>query len=610
MLAVMLSALGAWAQNLWTLKSPVTTITTGKYVLVGMCSHGTGPCYYNSAEGGSRLYRLDKSKSEVTTGSLIESSYVWDVELLSDGKITVKWADDNSKFFIKDSSKNQNFQGTDMAQLIPEVHTIDGKDYIALTLEDTNIGYIHANAPAGNPNLSYWPAYGDDGTAVKFTFYPVEQQGDLLVYGEQMQDGKIYRIQSSTRKTFTGIDGYTCNMKNQEGDANNPGQLWKYVIDGNKAYLQNVYAGLYPQYVKGGGDKTTSIGTSKDYPFTYSINDTNVEHIWNIFFGGRQVNIESDGNVNYWNAENAHHFIYEVEATDEELATMCMNWYNANKYVAPEATASSYQKIDIDENATEIISPNEFAAPSVINEAIDNLAEVEGTLGIEIASANDIHTLFEALSLYTPAVNALTAYNNAVTAHGELLSIAYTPKAEWGTIILPINWANPEGWGRYTCAEAEGSLLTLADFAASDTKNTPMIVSVPKEKIGTTYQMIGYSKGAGEANVTAGLLTGVLEDNTEVPAGSYVLALQKTTGKIGFFPVAEDAHYVLDKYKCYLTLPVSATRYNALFFEGEETGIESIETENAKAEIYDLAGRRVQKAQKGLYIVNGVKVIK
>ena len=839
--AVVLSTVGAWAQNLWTLKSPVTTITTGKYVLVGMCSHGTGPCYYNSAEGGSRFYRLDKSKSEVTTGSLIESSYVWDVELLSDGKITVKWADDNSKFFIKDSEKNKNFQGTDMAQLISEIHTIDGKDYIALTLEDTNIGYIHANNPGGNPNLSYWNAYGDDGTAVKFTFYPVEQAttvavtysykfdgvikaseevealiggsfpagstmpdyvaavwpegtvdvtdagktfevecnsalpfevstdyatahwyalkirdvaftylsydsskeyipasasaysiknqdnymwafignpfdgfkvinkaagdakilsapsaptgdknaeqlarmveetgvagnivwnlkvpthsnpvanvfyiehptatsyafnrqsfnsenalcywtgrdtgsamlvedaydfsqfGDLLFNGEEMQDGKIYRIQSSTRKTFTSIDGYTCNMKNQDYDVNNPGQLWKYVIDGDKAYLQNVYAGLYPQYVNGGGDQTTAIGTSKDFAFAYSINDANVEHIWNISFGGRQVNIEGNGNVNYWNGENAHHYIYEVEATDEELATMCMNWYNANKYVAPEATASSYQKIAIDENATEIISPNEFAAPSVINEAIDNLAEVEGTLGIEIASANDIHTLFEALSLYTPAVNALTAYKNAVTAHGELLSIAYTPKAEWGTIILPINWANPEGWGRYTCAETEGSLLTLADFAADETKNTPMIVSVPEEKIGTTYQLIGYSKGAGEANVTAGLLTGVLEDNTEVPAGSYVLALQKSTGKIGFFPVAEDAHYVLDKYKCYLTLPVSATRYNALFFEGEETGIESIETENAKAEIYDLAGRRVQKAQKGLYIVNGVKVIK
>lgn len=456
--------------------------------------------------------------------------------------------------------------------------------------------------------LCYWNQRDTGSAMLVEEAYDFSQFGDLLFNDEQMQDGKIYRIQSSTRKTFTGIDGYTCNMKNQDYDTNNPGQLWKYVVDGDKAYLQNVYAGLYPQYVNGGGDKTTSIGTSKDYAFTYSINNKNVEHIWNIFFGGRQVNIEGNGNVNWWSGENAHHCIYEVEATDEELATMCMNWYNANQYVAPEATASSYQKIAIDGNATEIISPSEFAAPSDINEAIDNLAAIEGTLGMEITSAGDIHTLFGALSVYASAVSALTEYKNAVTAHGELLSIAYTPKAEWGTIILPINWAKPEGWTRYSCASTEGNVLALTEYASGASKNTPMIIQVAEDKIGTTYQMIGYSNGAGTENVTAGLLTGVLEDNTFVPEGSYVLS--KYNGKIGFYPVSAGTNYEASKYKCYLTLPAASARYNALYFDETETGIIETEGENAKAEIYDMSGRRVQKVQKGLYIVNGVKVIK
>lgn len=465
-------------------------------------------------------------------------------------------------------------------------------------------------------SLKIWnnaSAKTDAGSA--FKVYEVEDYsefGTLLYSPSAMEDGKYYRIQSTTRKTFTGIDGYTCNMKNQEGDANNPGQLWKYIVDGDKAYLQNVYAGLYPQYVIGGGDQTTAIGTSKDYPFTYSINNESVKNVWNIFFGEgvdkRQVNIEGNGNVNWWTGENAHHYIYEVEATDDELATMCMNWYNANKYVAPEPTASSYQKIDIDGNATVIISPSEFAAPSVINEAIDNLAAIEGTLGMEITSAGDIHTLFGALSVYAPAVSALTAYKNAVTAHGELLSIAYTPKAEWGTIILPINWASPEGWTRYSCASTEGNVLALTEYAGGASKNTPMIIQVAEDKIGTTYQMIGYSNGAGTENVTAGLLTGVLEDNTFVPEGSYVLS--KYNGKIGFYPVSAGTNYEASKYKCYLTLPAASARYNALYFDETETGIIETEGENAKAEIYDMSGRRVQKVQKGLYIVNGVKVIK
>ena len=429
--------------------------------------------------------------------------------------------------------------------------------------------------------------------------------------------GKLYRIKSSTHGTYTAIDGYTLNMKNVALDDTDPNQIWKYEQDGDSYVLKNVYSGLYPQEVIAGTDVTAQVGISKDYKFTYSLYAQAVKDgadaQWNIFIGGNQVNVEPTGKVNNWWGVNSHHYIYEVKATDEELATMCMNWYNANKYVAPEATASSYQKITIDENATEIISPSEFAAPSVINDAIDNLAAIEGTLSAEITSANGIHALFEALSTYVPAVNALAAYKNAVATNGELLSIVYTPKAEYGTIILPINWANPEGWTRYSCASTDGDILTLEEFSDPTTKNTPMIIKVTEDKILTTYQLIGYSNGAATTNQTAGLLTGVLEDNTEVPAGSFVLARQKSTGKIGFFPVAV-ADYGLEKYKCYLTLPAaSESRYNALFFEGGETGILEVEDGNVKTEnsvVYDLAGRRVEKAQKGLYIINGKKVVK
>lgn len=45
-------------------------------------------------------------------------------------------------------------------------------------------------------------------------------------------------------------------------------------------------------------------------------------------------------------------------------------------------------------------------------------------------------------------------------------------------------------------------------------------------------------------------------------------------------------------------------------FESEDTGIENPEFNNQKSElIYDLTGRRVEKATKGIYIVNGKKVV-
>lgn len=79
--------------------------------------------------------------------------------------------------------------------------------------------------------------------------------------------------------------------------------------------------------------------------------------------------------------------------------------------------------------------------------------------------------------------------------------------------------------------------------------------------------------------------------------------------------VAEGAtgtHFLNNGFKAYLPKPASSeARFYVLDF-GTETTIENIEgAESANdAVIYDLAGRRVQGAQKGLYIVNGKKVIK
>ena len=48
----------------------------------------------------------------------------------------------------------------------------------------------------------------------------------------------------------------------------------------------------------------------------------------------------------------------------------------------------------------------------------------------------------------------------------------------------------------------------------------------------------------------------------------------------------------------------------SVVFEGEATGISSVAAENGAEGIYNMNGQRVNKAQKGLYIVNGKKVVK
>jgi hypothetical protein len=63
--------------------------------------------------------------------------------------------------------------------------------------------------------------------------------------------------------------------------------------------------------------------------------------------------------------------------------------------------------------------------------------------------------------------------------------------------------------------------------------------------------------------------------------------------------------------KAYLAVPENQTgNVKGFSFNEVVDGIQAVETEKAKNDvIYNLAGQRVSKMQKGLYIVNGKKVL-
>ena len=103
----------------------------------------------------------------------------------------------------------------------------------------------------------------------------------------------------------------------------------------------------------------------------------------------------------------------------------------------------------------------------------------------------------------------------------------------------------------------------------------------------------------------AGLLTGVYTNATiAANANNYVLQTQEE-GQ-AFYKVTSD--FTAAPYKCYLTYD-AAGEVKAFFLDfGGEDAISSIKAETENAEIFNLAGQRVNKAQKGIYIVNGKKV--
>lgn len=455
---------------------------------------------------------------------------------------------------------------------------------------------------------------GSETSSSKYDEALTNLMGAAVFSKNGMTVGSYYRIQSTTRSTYTGLQTNnammgTSKMWNYTLNEADPSQIWKLEQDGDNYFLVNLASGLYPQYVNGGSTVTTYVGEKNaNYKFTWDIYAEATETsmpIHRIYFGGRQVNIESAGHVNYWTAENARHYIWKVANTEGELLTLVKDWASSQNMTA-NASAS---KISLESNVTQIISPNEFAAPDVVNAAVDN---------VKAYSDASNPTLKQAQALYN-SYKIVDTYAAATKANGSILSVPYTLKAQYGTIILPINYYKPNNVKLYSCNGEQNGVLTLIEYTGTEPKNTPFIIeytdeaTMPTAENSKVYQLIGYSNGAATTNQTEGCLTGVLQNETcYVPNGSYILS--KYNDKLGFYKVEGDnVNKVAAKYKCYLTINYGQSAPKALFFEENGTATDIINIfggeSNQRIEIYNLAGQRIHSLQKGVNIVNGKKVI-
>lgn len=430
-----------------------------------------------------------------------------------------------------------------------------------------------------------------------------------------LENGSYYRIQNTVNETYTGIEianqsAGTSQMKNYALDENDPRQIWKLEQDGEKYYLVNVASGLYPQTIAQGSDKTTSVGEKKSdlnfrwvvYTPATSVSDAQ----YNIFFGegnNGQINVEANGNVNYWYGNNAHHYLWKVKKTEEEILALVNDWAKSQN-LTDNADATPLQVIP---DVAQVISPSEFAAPSVVNAAIDKVKEYADAAK---------PTLLQAQALY----NNYTIVNNYVNqakTYGGILDVKYVLKGQYGTIILPVNYASPQNVKFYTCGAADANgVLTLVETTTGTKKNQPYIVEYTGTDVPTVdnpkkYQIIGYKNGAATTNQTVGWLTGVLEENDHVPSGSYILS--KYNGRFAFYKVDGENVKQAQQYRCYLTIPADQPTAVSAFYlngEGETTGINALlNGNNGETEIYDLSGKRLNHLQKGINIVNGQKVL-
>lgn len=165
-----------------------------------------------------------------------------------------------------------------------------------------------------------------------------------------------------------------------------------------------------------------------------------------------------------------------------------------------------------------------------------------------------------------------------------------------------------------TCIVGDGSVTFVVPMAEGSTLEEEAIGTIPAGtgvlvKGEGTYKVYGHAKLTG--NVKANHLIGVVEETT-VPTDCYVL--QNQDGNVAFYKVQEGTVITLGANKAYLDSSIDAGGAVKAFFMGEEageaTGIDTVDASAEKAtEIYNLNGQRVSVMTKGIYIVNGKKVL-
>ena len=176
---------------------------------------------------------------------------------------------------------------------------------------------------------------------------------------------------------------------------------------------------------------------------------------------------------------------------------------------------------------------------------------------------------------------------------------------KYATRIFPFTPELPSAITAYSCATVDGTTLNLTPVA-EPAANTPYILF--SEEGYTGDALTGYGTSY-ETSHTVDLLTGFYNSPTiAASANNYVL--QTLNGIQAFYLVKEDFTNT-QPYRAYITYEASQ-EVKALNFVFDElpTAINAVEAaENEKAEIYNLAGQRLNKAQKGVNIINGKKVL-
>lgn len=179
------------------------------------------------------------------------------------------------------------------------------------------------------------------------------------------------------------------------------------------------------------------------------------------------------------------------------------------------------------------------------------------------------------------------------------------------------------GWATFSSTRALDFTNVTGVVANTAVYANGRLTYTPIQQVPANTGVILRSVSGGEASVDVPVINDIpaLEEgsNMLVAVGTAISSLatvgdnnstnyilNNVNGVLGFYRAAGNR---VDAGKAYLNVPAGASRSFIDINPGEQDGIESVNVNAAEDNIYDLQGRQVAQPQKGLYIVNGKKVV-
>ena len=182
--------------------------------------------------------------------------------------------------------------------------------------------------------------------------------------------------------------------------------------------------------------------------------------------------------------------------------------------------------------------------------------------------------------------------------------------AGYATLYAPVALEIPKDVKVYTAVKDDDS--AYLNLQLVETGSIPANTGVILEATAKTYYFTVTDDDVVPALGTTNKLVGAYPKSVK-KQDRKVYTLQNGAYGVGFYLFkGQDANKnttYINGFRSWLELPNDSQAQSFRFKFGETTDIESLVTlQNAKA-IYDLSGRRVENMDKGIYIVNGKKIV-